>query len=292
MPPHVTIVILNYNRKAVLSDCLDFLLKVEYPNYDVVVVDNASTDRKTNELQHKFPSVRFIVNPENFGYAQGNNIGINHALLNGAKYILILNDDTAVRPNFLTELVNVAESNPHAGMLIPKVLCFEEPDKLYQAHGSFNYYLYMVHGRLDTVDEPVEVDRVFGTAILVKRAVVDEVGLLDSQFFLYFEDFDWCYRATKAGYKLVYVPSATIYHKVSKSFSGKPNPLVMYYSTRNELLFAKKHLNPLLFWPLWVPRFTYRVLRCLLTTGKPQPAAYMMRGFFDFTKSKFGKLGA
>ena len=141
MHPKVSIIILSWNRKDVLRACVNSVLEIDYTNYKIIVVDNASTDRSAHELPLSFPSVKFIRNKENLGYAGGNNAGIRYAVKKGTDYILLLNDDVIVDSDFLTELVKVAESDSRIGMVGPKTLCFEEPSKLYQSHGKGNSYL-------------------------------------------------------------------------------------------------------------------------------------------------------
>ena len=281
--------ILSWNRVDCLKDCVKSLLEINYPNYDIIVVDNASTDGSPEEVERNFPFVKLIRNKENLGYAEGNNIGIKYAIEKGDDYVLLLNDDVVVDPNFLRELVEVAEGDPRIGAVGPRIHHFKGSSGLYQFYGKANFYFNADYKRLDDVSKPEEVDYVFGTALLVKKEVVRRVGLLDANFFLYVEERDWCYRIRKAGYKIVYVPSAKAYHKVSQSFSGRMNPIVLYYVTRNELVFARKHLNPLLFFPLWIPRFAFRIIRYALKTRNIQVIKAILHGFFDFTKGRYGR---
>ena len=280
---------LGWNRIDCLKDCVKSLLKINYPNYEIIVVDNASTNGSPEEVERNFDSVKLIRNKENLGYAEGNNVGIKYAIEKGADYVLLLNDDVVVEPNILRELVEVAESDPEIGIAGPRILCFEEAERLYQQYGRVNYYFNVHHKNLYEISKPTKVDVVYGTALFVKKEVIEKVGFLDTNFFLYLEEADWCRRAKKAGYKIVHVPSARVYHKVFKSFSGRINLVVLYYNTRNELLFARKHLNPLLFFPLWIPRFIYRIIRYWFKTRNTQVVKAILKGFFDFAKNRFGK---
>lgn len=288
--PKVWIVVLTWNKIDCLEDCIKSLLKINYPNYKIIVVDNASTKGSLEQMQHDFDFIKFIRNKENLGYAGGNNVGIKFAIENGADYILLLNDDVVVDPNFLEELVNVAENEMKIGIVGPAIYYFEEPSKLYQSYGKFNPYFGICYKSLAKISKPVEVDYIYGTALLVKKEAILKAGLLDVNFFLYEEEKDWAYRIKKKGYKIVYVPSAKVYHKVSKSFSGWVNPIVLYYNTRNELLFARKHLNPLRFFPLWVPRFILRILRYALKTRDIAIVKAILSGFIDFTRNKYGNV--
>ena len=123
-----------------------------------------------------------------------------------------------------------------------------------------------------------------------RKSIWEDLGGFDELYNpFYWEDIDLSYRAKKAGYKIIYVPTAKVYHKVSQSFSGWINPVVLYYSTRNELLLARKHLNFSLFMPLWIPRFVLRIVHYLIATRNVKLARFMLRGFLDFTRGKFGR---
>jgi hypothetical protein len=289
MDPKVAIVIVTFNRAKVLESCILSLLKIRYKNYKVIVVDNASTDGTTAIIKSLFPSVRVIRNEENLGYTGGNNKGIEYALEQDCEYILILNDDVSVDPDFVKNLVNVARVDPKIGLACPKLLCFEAPNKFYKEYGKYNFYLGISYQPLFRINSPQEIDLIPGASVLMKREVIQKIGLMDENFFLYFDEGDLCYRAKKAGYKIIYVPTAKVYHKVSQSFSGWINPVVLYYSTRNELLLARKHLNFSLFMLLWIPRFVLRIVHYLIATRDVKLARFMLRGFLDFTRAKFGR---
>jgi GT2 family glycosyltransferase len=288
--PKVAVVIVTFNRVKVLKSCLLSLLRNTYKNYEIIIVDNASTDDTAAGIRLLFPYVRLLRNEQNLGYTGGNNKGIEYALKQDFEYLLILNDDVAVDPNFLKNLVNVACSNPEIGIACPKVLCFETPNKLFKEYGKYNFYLGISYQPLNTINRPQETGLVPGASFLIKREVMQKIGLMDENFFLYFDEGDLCYRTREAGFKMMYVPSAIVYHKVSESFSGWTNPVVLYYSTRNELLLARKHLNLLLFIPLWIPRFVLRIVQYSITTRDLKPAKSVIKGFLDFTKGKFGKV--
>jgi GT2 family glycosyltransferase len=287
--PKVGIVVVTFNRVSTLIDCIYSLLNINYKNYEIIVVDNASVNGTSEIIKTLFPSVRLIRNRGNLGYTGGNNKGIKYALKQNCNYIMILNDDTVVDPDFLKNLINVAYADPNIGLVAPKLMYFENPNKLYMKRGKFNFYLGITYQQLSRINIPTEIGIVPGASFLIKREVIQKIGLMDENFFLYFDEGDLCLRAKKAGYKIMYVPTAKVYHKVSKSFSGWTNPIVLYYSTRNELLLARKHLIFPLFILLWIPRFILRILRYLIATRNLETAKFIFRGFVDFSKAKFGR---
>jgi GT2 family glycosyltransferase len=288
--PKVGIVIVTLNRVRVLTSCIESLMKICYKNYEIIVVDNASTDNTAAVVGSLFPTVKLLVNEVNTGYTGGNNKGITYALGKGkCDYVLILNDDVEVDACFLTELVKVAEKNPKNGLACPMLLFFEDKKRLYTEYGDYNFYLGVSYQPLQNVRVPTEIGAVVGTCILVKQQLLHRIGPLDTNFFLYFDEADLCYRTRAAGFKIFYVPAARVYHKWSHSFSGWLNPVVFYYSARNELLFARKHLNFMVFLPLWIFRFSLRIMYYLFVKRNIQVAKFMLKGFFDFTQGKFGK---
>lgn len=240
--PKVSIIILNWNGLEDTVECLESLKKITYPNYDVVVVDNGSAGNDVRILRERFSDyVHIIENGKNYGFAEGNNIGMRHALTQGADYVFLLNNDTTVAPDFLGEMVNVGETDERIGVLGPKLYFYDEPDVLWEAGGRINWWLGSIsmyaHGEVDVGqrDRVTETDLLSGAAMLIKRGLLDRISLLDASFFLGFEDYDFCIRAGKAGFKVVYVPSAKIWHKVGRARSKLPS----YPETQQQAIAAK-----------------------------------------------------
>jgi hypothetical protein len=246
--PKVSIILLNWNGLEDTTECLESLKRITYPNYEVIVVDNGSRGNDAEVLQEKFGNyVHLIKNDRNYGFSGGNNIGIRYVLNNSSPdYILLLNNDTVVDTNFLTEMVKVAERDSSIGMAGAKIYCYDNAKRLHCVWHSIN----MRWGRLSTVgfltidkgqyEKITEVDCVQASCCLAKRELVERIGLLDESYFLGWEDIDYCLRATRAGYKITYVPKAKIWHKGS-SASMKVSQLWGYYRGRNWFLFMKKH---------------------------------------------------
>lgn len=295
--PKVSIVILNWNNAPDTLQCLASVGELCYDNYDVIVVDNGSIDGSVATIRHHHPSVTILENGENLGYAEGNNIGIRHALEARADYVFILNDDAQVGPETLSALVAAATAHPNAGLLGPKVYHRENPQFIQSAGGMFNKYWESCYRGMDQVDneqfdEPVDVDFVCGCAVLVNRQVIERIGLLDPRFFLYREDIDWCYRATKAGFRVLYVPRAKVWHR-SPHIREAELPRTTYYMTRNALLFlAKNDLGAIEIAKVLI----FRQFRRLLSwTIRPKwrhmrrNRDALLKGMVDFFRGKFGK---
>ncbi len=251
--PKVSIVILNWNQKDKTLACLRSLKKISYPCYEVVLVDNGSTDDSVNAVKEEFPEIEIIENKRNLGVAGGRNVGINYVQEKGTDYVLLLDNDTIVDKDFITEMVKVGEEDERVGILTGKIYFYSEPDKiwcagcslsLYRRHISAIGYDEMDRGQYDEIRE---VDHVAGCCLMIKKKVIDEIGLLDQNFIEYFtEDTDWCLRAKKKGYKVVYVPRSKIWHHVVRKTSV--NERYWYLQGRNMMWLMRKHAH----WYHWV----------------------------------------
>jgi GT2 family glycosyltransferase len=244
--PRVCVLILNRDRREDTLACLASLLPNPYPNLDVVLLDNASSDGSAAAVRAAYPeTVTVIETGGNLGYAAGNNVGLRWAREHAADYVLLLNEDTIVDPAFIARLVEVAEARPDAGFLGPLVYHHDEPRVIQSAGGAIapdwrTYHLGQ--NQLDTgqYTRPSEVDWVTGCAIFMRMRVVDRIGMLDPEFFIYSEEVDWCVRARRAGFTGLVVPASRIWHKgVRRDYA--PSPRVTYLSARNHLRLLRKH---------------------------------------------------
>jgi GT2 family glycosyltransferase len=243
--PQVAVIVLNWNGRDDTLACLASLSQLDYPACDTVVVDNGSSDDSVVSIRAAYPQVTLIEAGDNLGYAGGNNVGLEYAKTMDADYALLLNNDTEVAPDFLGLLVEVAEADPAIGIAGPTIYYYDQPGVVWSAGGAIDWQrgsTRMVG--LDEWDEgqfgqvPRTVDFVTGCAMLVRRAMLEQVGLLDERFFVYYEEAEWCVRASRAGFKIVHVPLAHIWHKISP-IAQADSPLVHYYMTRNRLLFLR-----------------------------------------------------
>lgn len=245
----VAVVILNYKVKKETLGCIKSVLGSDYKNLQIIVVDNNSGDNLEKEIK-KFSDVIFIQNKKNLGFTGGNNVGIKYALIAGADYIFILNPDTLIDKSCISALVNNINESLPAGrqgdILGPKIY-FYKSHKIWYAGGILDKL--NVIGKHRGVDEEdigqyksiEETDYVSGAALFVKRKVFERIGLFDEKYFLYYEDSDFCMRAKKAGFRVLYAPEAVVFHKNARS-TGLGSPLQDYFITRNRMLFASKFL--------------------------------------------------
>ena len=247
--PRVTFVILNWNQGDMTLDCLKSLKAMEYANYDVIVVDNASSDDSVAKIHQAFPACEILANQDNLGYSEGNNVGIRRVLERDLEFIFLLNNDTYIHPKMLTKLVMAAQNDASIGIAGPTMFYANPPDMLWGGKNWVDWKkIQVVRERMgDIVDitslenqPPIEVMYIDFCAILVKSQVFRDIGLLDNRFFINFDDVDFCVRARKAGYIIKYVPSAFIWHRVSAAM-GIGSPATTYYMTRNSLLLFARH---------------------------------------------------
>lgn len=243
--PPVTIVILNWNGLADTVECLQSVLRITYPNYKTIVVDNGSEPGEADAIEREFGGrVQVIESPANLGFAGGANLGIQRALQQGAAFVLLLNNDTIVDPAFLDELVDAAQNIPDLAAACPKTYFYDRPDEIYSTGGSYSLWKGTAsqtgrgqadHGQFEHLAERGYAD---GVCMLIPREALERVGLLDEDYFAYWEETDWCARARAAGLRCYYVPRAKIWHKAERS-QAKSNAF-QYLYRRNALLFVRK----------------------------------------------------
>lgn len=290
--PHVAIVILNWNGKEDVLRCLSTLSRIRYSNWSAAVVDNASSDGSVTAIREHFPQQRVLVMEKNLGFCGGNNRGIADALARGADYVLLLNNDTELHPDLLTELVRVAESDPQIGAVGAKNILLEDHRIVWGAYGAIRYHrdlVELVGSRVP--DSPSltcikDVDWVIGNGMMLRRAAVERVGGFDENFFGYHEDVDWCVRARKAGFRIVYNGYAVIYHRgFGAANPARPRPFpVLYFLGRNSMLFAKKHANAFQFCKFVTLFFLgvgWWMITGIFRGDRLKSYLWLVRGFFD-----------
>jgi len=245
--PKVSIIIINWNGKKYLKDCLSFVFRQGYENFDVILVDNGSTDKSPEFVKDNFPEVKVIALDKNYGFAKGNNIGIEEALRNkDVKYIVLLNNDTKVDKNWLQELVKVAESDEKIGSCQSKILVLDNP-RVIDAVGigiKRNGLAYQIGWQEEDNGQYENISEVFGAcacAALYRTEMLTQIGLFDEDFFAYYEDVDLVLRARLAGWRCMYVRKAVVYHKHSATY-GKDSPFKMYFLGRNKYCYIIKNL--------------------------------------------------
>lgn len=249
MPPTVAMIILTWNQRALTLACLADLATVLGPREDVctIVVDNGSTDDTAASVRSWAPWATLLETGANLGYAAGNNVGIRYALAQGALYICILNNDVTIAPAFLEPMLEAYQESEAIGVISPLIAEAYREDCIWALGSAIDRTRGSVTriGAGEAVSawqtaKPFEVDAASGAAMLVKRAVFESVGLLDEDFYLYYEETDWCLRVRQAGYRILTVPTALVWHKVSATL-GLNSPIVDYYMLRNHLRFIARH---------------------------------------------------
>ena len=248
--PCVAIIVLNWNGWRDTLQCLQSLEQLNYPNYFVVVVDNGSTDDSVQRIRQAYPEITLIETGKNLGFSGGNNVGIRYALEHGAEYVWLLNNDTVVDAHALTAMITLAESDAQIGAVGSVIYEMNTPEKI-QVWGGGKVHLWIGIERLFT--RPVSFKKIHyiaGASLLIRRAVVEHIGLLDEKFFMYWEDADYGFRIRKAGWKLVVASDSTIWHKGSSSFQGRSTLLIKYFHASAVPFFMKYALFP--FFPLFI----------------------------------------
>lgn len=245
--PRVSIIVLNWNGLKDTIECLESLKKITFSSYQAIVVDNGSGGNDVETIKDRFGDyVHIIENDRNYGFAEGNNIGMRYALTaQSPDYLLLLNNDIVVAPDFLTELVDVAENDHEIGLLGPLVYDYYKPNEI-RGTGSgqgINWWrgvtVPIMSSNLNQETKGIlEADSIEGSCMLTPRNVLDRVGMLDGEYFAYWEEIDWCVRIRKAGYKICCVRNSKIWHKVQPSYIDSRK---LYYFLRNNILFMRKN---------------------------------------------------
>lgn len=296
----VAIILINWNNEKDCIDCLKSLEKVSHPDFKVFLIDNGSREESVACLRPFSKSgVEIIETGKNLGFSGGNNVGIRKALTEGFAYVLLLNNDTVVAPDFLNEMVKAAQSDARIGVVGPKIYYYFEPERIWYGGGAVSWLKGGTHPGQGEIDqnpderEPLETAYVTGCAFLIKSGVIREIGEMCEDFFLYHEDTDWSLRAREAGYGVMYAPAAKVYHKVSRTTSSLGSPKILYYDTRNALLLAKRHAP--FFVRIWIYilnfiRYCKQIVKIFLVPSQREAARMIMKGTEDFYKGRFGQL--
>ncbi len=240
--PTVAIIILNWNGKEDTIECLESLKQITYPDYEILLVDNGSTDGSVECFRERFPELEIIENGKNLGFAEGSNVGIRRAMEKRVDYVLLLNNDTIVDGEFLSELVEVAKSDPMIGIVGPVIYFYYEPNKIQQFGGEFKLNQCRVIYNTE-ISPCADLSFISGCTILIPSNIINEVGIIDSRFFAYYEDADYCVRVLNKKYKLALASGSKIWHKGSVSSGGYMSDFFLYLMIRNKIFIARKYLK-------------------------------------------------
>jgi len=258
--PLVFIVVLNWNGKDDTMECLESLQKLVYPNFEIVVVDNGSTDGSEDVIRSLFPAVCVIQTGANLGYAGGNNAGIRFATSHGADYVWILNNDSTVDPKALTALVATAKTDPRISFVGSKIYFYDKPDVIWCVGGTIDLVDggrtdhpgngQMDRGQFDCI---ADVGYVSGCSLLASKDAISAIGLIPEEYFLYFEETDWNVAAQRMGYRTVLSPASLVWHKYAEVVDYKKR--FIYYSFRNRIQIVRKY----------EPRYIYKAIQVNLS---------------------------
>lgn len=291
MEPLVYIILVNYNAKEHTIECLESIKNIAYNNYKVILVDNDSEDKDFEFIKKTYKDTMIILNNDNYGFAGGNNIAIKYAVENNAKYILLLNNDTIVKKDFLNSLVDGMKKNDNIGIAVSKILYYSDRDTIWYGGGDINYIKgnSIVHG-LNEIDKG-QFDKsrlctfATGCCMLINTNILDKVGMMDESYFLYYEDADYSMKISKEGYKILYCPESVIYHKESvatKKFSYN----YQYYFAKNRLLFIKKNFSirsKLSSYPITIMWLFFKIIKGEFNFSP------CYSGVKDFLKKRYGR---
>ena len=259
----VGIVIPVWNAIDYTLACLDSLADLSYPRFEVVVVDNGSTDGTADAVRNGHPEVTLVRNERNMGFAHACNQGLAEVFGRGAAFALLLNNDTLVATDMLLRLLEAALVQPDVGILGPKICYADLPDTPWFTGIRFRGQIYIVRTASLKYqvqsDVPAAVDFISGCGMMIRRSVYDTIGGLSEEYFMYYEDLDFCLRAKHAGFGVIYVPGALMWHALSVSSGGKDSPLKQYFQIKSSMIFYRRHTRGIWRWINLAIRFTHAI---------------------------------
>lgn len=287
----LVVIIINYNGYKDTIECVESIVKSKYKDYRIVLVDNASGDKKAI-CDNKFlnDNCEIIYNNINLGFSDGNNVGIRYAKQKyNPEYFLLLNNDTTIEQDTLENLIKAAKNIDDFGLMTGRILYYSDPDYIWAAGGLFDYKTGIADQpalgkeNSEEYDKLCETSFCTGCVMLIPNYVIESVGYLDDRYFLYSEDTDYCCRVMNAGYKIYYCGQAVIYHKVSAS-TGRDSDLSQYYNIRNNFYIIKKYCKyPIIgYGKKW-----YRILKSIFKGEMSVHNVYL--GYTDFRHGIMGK---
>jgi len=244
----ISIISVNFNQRQVTDDLLNSIIKYNtYSNIEIIVIDNGSDINSIPYWDTKYPEFIFIRSEKNLGFAGGNNLGIHSAT---GDFLFLVNNDTIFTSNLIDSLLQTLIENSGVGVISPKLLYYDQPNLLqYVGYTEMNYYtarnscvgqFEIDNGQYNSITGKTAFAH--GAAMMVRRSVINKVGLMAENFFLYYEELDWCARIKKAGFEIWINTNAVIYHKESISV-GKKSALKEYFMNRNRILFIRRNAS-------------------------------------------------
>lgn len=287
--PNITVLTVSWNQKKYTVDCLRSLQNMNYPNYNILLVDNGSTDDTVNSVRDAFPDVEIYENNQNLGFAGGFNVGLRLALTRDSAYIFMVNNDTIVAPDILDTMMEYM-NEPNVGIVSPMIYELDDPTRIWSVGAMKHPITYEMTLKGDGIEdkgqfrEVMERDYLVGCALFINRKLLQDIGLFDEGYNpAYYEDMDLCLRARQAGYRLLLVPQAKLWHKGSVASGGSGSPQERYLMARNSVRFFRKHIHGWR-WLFVIPyRFGSAVKTAmrLIHQKNLQSALYYLKGLKD-----------
>ncbi len=290
------IVVLNWNSHEVTKECVQSLLAMTGASFEILIVDNGSRDGSLEYLRQAFPEIDIIPNSRNLGFTGGCNLGINQAMDQGSDYVLLVNNDTIVKPTFLAELLAESERNPRAGMVSPKIYYFDDPNRIWWAGGAFSLWqgiprhLGWKEKETGKYEVACTIDWATGCGLLLKCEALREAGLFDEKIFANGEDLDLSLRMRELGWKIRYAPESKMWHK--EGFATRRNVgehIRKFTATRNILWVMHKHARPvqwLTFWPFFLIRYVLLIVLKSLWHGDVKSAQSTLGGLVAYWRMR------
>jgi hypothetical protein len=294
MSQKVSVIVLNWNGRDDTIECLKSVYASGHGGYDVIVVDNGSTDGSVRAVRAAFPAALIIENEDNLGFAEGSNRGMAHAVESGAKYVMLLNNDAVIDKDALSLLAAEMERDEKIGAIGPLILYWGTDDNAWSSGMTIDRKrglvkdAGLVRGRISGSHR---VDALSACAIMLRASALKRCGYFDGKLFMYGEDTDLCVRLSRSGYSIACLPEARAWHKVGRAIGGSDSPAYMYYTTRNRLAFMKRYAS-FFDWAFFLPYFIYssalKYARFLKNKRRDNGNA-MLKGIRDFLFGKYGR---
>lgn len=282
--PRICIVIVNYNGEKYQNDCIRTIKNSAYKNYEIVVVDNDSTDNSIYMLRKEYPEVSVIELNENRGVTGGNNAGIQYSMQIKADYTLLMNNDVELDKNTIQELVNAASEDM---VTVPKIFYFDRKEMLWYGGGYLNWNwgtgIHQFYREIDRGQADAQRIVTYSPTccMLVHNSVFEKIGMMDEAYFMYFDDTDFCARLETAGIPLLYVPGSFLWHKVSSSTGGESSKLSVYYMSRNQLYYLSKFKKNI-GWMAWFRVMMKGLAKYIRSFAVKKNYRIVLKGYSDY----------
>lgn len=281
--PNVYAIVLNWNGLSFLRESMEALLNQDYDELHVLFVDNGSSDGSAAFIRDNFPKVEIIAFEKNRGFEIPNNIAMGQAISQGADYILLLNNDVVLERNAISELVQAGESDPNIGALGSVQLRYSDPSQVVSAGGTIDWKRCIIRFNQIMPQRNQEVQFMSGAVFMVKRSVIDRVGMLDEEYYFYGEDADWSTRIIRHGYKIVCVATSIARHHVEGS--SRNWAFRIYHLTRTRFILMSKHArfnDWLYFIPFFIKNSLFGHFIYLYSRGNKAEGYAIFHAIVDF----------